>query len=426
MKTINITPVLDVFLRNLCHRQLAVQVASEDSSYMPARILVLGATNPNNINAELTQNGQYERRWPIVFLKRPLWLLAPYSGEVPPRRGAVVLLENMTRFWSIIQIRIRGAAGETSSLSSRIPRWATLAQEPQDHGGSLCDQRSSLWLPDLPVLTAPRPTPAVHGLLKDRSQLLLLFNSVKLLRVCKRGLRAQVETARDATGCQRASPGCWCREYAGGAARRSAASPSERRDGTGRCVRLAGRWVRQLRVHLLVHVDTGHVEEVKRRGQDQWRSPPLTVTLDDGGLVDFVCQRGPTVGIQRDRTRLVTEKTGKSGYCKTDCEMFQGDGKDGKNKDPEGGSGSSSCLLNRSCFVAPLPGSTARNEEQAAWRASPLLAGGMVGGSSSGNQQTAFALRRRCGTGFSFRPVQAVDASGPCTVESHPRQEWCT
>lgn len=34
-------------------RQLAILVASEDSSYMPARILVLGGDDPSNINTEL-------------------------------------------------------------------------------------------------------------------------------------------------------------------------------------------------------------------------------------------------------------------------------------------------------------------------------------------------------------------------------------
>lgn len=40
---------------NLCcvRRQLAILVASEDSSYMPARILVLGGDEPTNINTEL-------------------------------------------------------------------------------------------------------------------------------------------------------------------------------------------------------------------------------------------------------------------------------------------------------------------------------------------------------------------------------------
>lgn len=34
-------------------RQLAILVASEDSSYMPARVLVLGGDDPTNINTEL-------------------------------------------------------------------------------------------------------------------------------------------------------------------------------------------------------------------------------------------------------------------------------------------------------------------------------------------------------------------------------------
>lgn len=39
--------------RCLLFRQLAVQVASEDSSYMPARVLVLGGDDPTNISTEL-------------------------------------------------------------------------------------------------------------------------------------------------------------------------------------------------------------------------------------------------------------------------------------------------------------------------------------------------------------------------------------
>lgn len=34
-------------------RQLAILVASEDSSYMPARILILGGDDPTNISTEL-------------------------------------------------------------------------------------------------------------------------------------------------------------------------------------------------------------------------------------------------------------------------------------------------------------------------------------------------------------------------------------
>lgn len=34
-------------------RQLTIVVASEDSSYMPARVVVMGGENPANINTEL-------------------------------------------------------------------------------------------------------------------------------------------------------------------------------------------------------------------------------------------------------------------------------------------------------------------------------------------------------------------------------------
>ncbi|CAB1343564.1 unnamed protein product [Coregonus sp. 'balchen'] len=58
-------------------RQLAVLVAGEDSSYMPARMVVLGGDDPTNINTELN------------------------TVNVPPSANRIVLLENMNRFWSI-------------------------------------------------------------------------------------------------------------------------------------------------------------------------------------------------------------------------------------------------------------------------------------------------------------------------------------
>ena len=41
------------FVLVLLFRQLSVLLASEDSSYMPARILVQGGDDPTNINTEL-------------------------------------------------------------------------------------------------------------------------------------------------------------------------------------------------------------------------------------------------------------------------------------------------------------------------------------------------------------------------------------
>lgn len=92
-------------------RQLAILVASEDSSYMPARILVLGGDDPANINTELNTVS-------LVLICRTLigsssTLISATCSSPPPQvnvvasASRVVLLESMTRFWSIIQIRIK-------------------------------------------------------------------------------------------------------------------------------------------------------------------------------------------------------------------------------------------------------------------------------------------------------------------------------
>ncbi|XP_069394824.1 cullin-9 isoform X4 [Paralichthys olivaceus] len=85
-------------------RQLAILVASEDSSYMPARVLVLGGDDPTNINTELN----------IV--------------NVTPSASRVVLLENMTRFWSIIQIRIKRC--QQGGIDTRVHGFEVLGPKP--------------------------------------------------------------------------------------------------------------------------------------------------------------------------------------------------------------------------------------------------------------------------------------------------------
>uniref|UniRef100_A0AAR2IGS5 Cullin 7 n=1 Tax=Pygocentrus nattereri TaxID=42514 RepID=A0AAR2IGS5_PYGNA len=85
-------------------RQLAVLVASEDSSYMPARIVVLGGDDPTNINTELN------------------------TVNVPPSASRVVLLENMTRFWSIIQIRIKRC--QQGGIDTRVRGFEVLGPKP--------------------------------------------------------------------------------------------------------------------------------------------------------------------------------------------------------------------------------------------------------------------------------------------------------
>uniref|UniRef100_G3PEW0 Cullin 9 n=1 Tax=Gasterosteus aculeatus TaxID=69293 RepID=G3PEW0_GASAC len=85
-------------------RQLAVQVASEDSSYMPARVLVLGGDDPTNISTELN------------------------TVNVTPSASRVVLLENMTRFWSIIQIRVKRC--QQGGIDTRVHGFEVLGPKP--------------------------------------------------------------------------------------------------------------------------------------------------------------------------------------------------------------------------------------------------------------------------------------------------------
>ncbi|XP_047667989.1 cullin-9 isoform X3 [Tachysurus fulvidraco] len=128
-------------------RQLAVLVASEDSSYMPARIVVLGGDDPTNINTELN------------------------TVNVPPSASRVVLLENMTRFWSIIQIRIKRC--QQGGIDTRV------------HGFEILGPKPTFWpvfKEQLCCRTYLFYTTKAHTwcqeILGDRNQLLQLFNKL--------------------------------------------------------------------------------------------------------------------------------------------------------------------------------------------------------------------------------------------------------
>uniref|UniRef100_W5L7X9 Cullin 9 n=1 Tax=Astyanax mexicanus TaxID=7994 RepID=W5L7X9_ASTMX len=128
-------------------RQLAVLVASEDSSYMPARIVVLGGDDPTNINTELN------------------------TVNVPPSASRVVLLENMTRFWSIIQIRIKRC--QQGGIDTRV------------HGFEVLGPKPTFWpvfKEQLCCRTYLFYTTKAHTwcqeILGDKSQLLQLFNKL--------------------------------------------------------------------------------------------------------------------------------------------------------------------------------------------------------------------------------------------------------
>ncbi|XP_029927070.1 cullin-9 isoform X2 [Myripristis murdjan] len=128
-------------------RQLAVLVASEDSSYMPAKILVLGGDDPTNINTELN------------------------TVNVPPSASRVVLLENMTRFWSIIQIRIKRC--QQGGIDTRVHGFEVLGPKPTFwpvFKEQLCCRTFLFY--------STKAHTWCQEVLEDRTQLLQLFNKL--------------------------------------------------------------------------------------------------------------------------------------------------------------------------------------------------------------------------------------------------------
>uniref|UniRef100_A0A480X9D9 Cullin-9 n=1 Tax=Sus scrofa TaxID=9823 RepID=A0A480X9D9_PIG len=85
-------------------RQLALLVAGEDSSYMPARVVVFGGDSTTSLNTELN------------------------SVNVMPSARRVVLLENLNRFWPIIQIRIKRC--QQGGIDTRIRGLEVLGPKP--------------------------------------------------------------------------------------------------------------------------------------------------------------------------------------------------------------------------------------------------------------------------------------------------------
>ncbi|XP_021792993.1 cullin-7 isoform X5 [Papio anubis] len=85
-------------------RQLTLLVASEDSSYMPARVVVCGGDSASSLHTELN------------------------SVNVMPSASRVILLENLTRFWPIIQIRIKRC--QQGGIDTRIRGLEILGPKP--------------------------------------------------------------------------------------------------------------------------------------------------------------------------------------------------------------------------------------------------------------------------------------------------------
>nr|XP_030124795.3 cullin-9 isoform X2 [Taeniopygia guttata] len=85
-------------------RELSMLVASEDSSYMPSRVVVLGGDSPATIRTELN------------------------AVTVLPSDSRVILLENMTRFWPIIQIRVKRC--QQGGIDTRVRGIEVLGPKP--------------------------------------------------------------------------------------------------------------------------------------------------------------------------------------------------------------------------------------------------------------------------------------------------------
>lgn len=90
--------------RGVLVRQLILLVASEDSSYMPARVVVFGGHSASCIHTELK------------------------TVNVLPSASRVILLENLNRFWPIIQIRIKRC--QQGGIDTRVRGVEVLGPKP--------------------------------------------------------------------------------------------------------------------------------------------------------------------------------------------------------------------------------------------------------------------------------------------------------
>uniref|UniRef100_A0A670Y1G6 Cullin 7 n=1 Tax=Pseudonaja textilis TaxID=8673 RepID=A0A670Y1G6_PSETE len=131
--------------RGVVVRQMTLIVASEDSSYMPARIVVMGGENPSSITSELN------------------------TVNVLPTANRVVLLENMGRFWPIIQIKIKRC--QQGGIDTRVRGIEVLGPKPTFwpiFKEQLC-RRTYLFY-------TTKAHTWCQEILEDRMQLLQLFN----------------------------------------------------------------------------------------------------------------------------------------------------------------------------------------------------------------------------------------------------------
>ncbi|KAI6071544.1 Cullin-9 isoform X3 [Aix galericulata] len=228
-------------------RELSMLVASEDSSYMPARVVVLGGDSPAAIRTELN------------------------AVTVPPSASRVVLLRNAPRSWPLIQIRVKRC--QQGGIDTRVRGIEVLGPKPSFwpvFKEQLC-RRTSL-------CCAARAHAWGQEIRRDRGRLLQLFGRLSqalrheqdfaerflpddeaaraLGRTCWEALVSpllQSITSPDPGG---VSPLAWLLgEYLGSG--EPAQRPPARGDAFGSRVRLL--------TQLLVHVDPGGAEPEEAR-----------------------------------------------------------------------------------------------------------------------------------------------------------------
>ncbi|XP_059576354.1 cullin-7 isoform X4 [Alligator mississippiensis] len=90
--------------RGVVVRQMSMLVASEDSSYMPARVVVMAGESPASINTELN------------------------TVNVMPSASRVILLENLTHFWPLIQVKIKRC--QQGGIDTRVHGIEVLGPKP--------------------------------------------------------------------------------------------------------------------------------------------------------------------------------------------------------------------------------------------------------------------------------------------------------
>uniref|UniRef100_A0A7M4EPH1 Cullin-9-like n=1 Tax=Crocodylus porosus TaxID=8502 RepID=A0A7M4EPH1_CROPO len=133
--------------RGVVVRQMSMLVASEDSSYMPARVVVMAGESPASINTELN------------------------TVNVMPSASRVILLENLTRFWPLIQVKIKRC--QQGGIDTRVRGIEVLGPKPTFwpvFKEQLC-RRTYLFY-------TTKAHTWCQEISEDRLQLLQLFNSL--------------------------------------------------------------------------------------------------------------------------------------------------------------------------------------------------------------------------------------------------------